>query len=458
MSKYIDGFPANRLRWLVGIEDTCVYPAAGYAMGPLNEFELTGHNLHWRVDMATAASVGATGVRYGVSWPLVHIAPGQFDWTQLDERINYAVRELGLLVIADLVHYGTPIWLAGSFVDPEFPAALAEFAAAFAERYRGLVDHITPLNEPLTTASFCGLRGVWPPALTGWQGWSAVAIGISRGVQRSIAAIRRVNPDAVIVHVEASALYETSDAALRGEVELLRQLSTLPTDLILGLVDQRHESYDWLVENGTPFEHLAELQDGAKTLDAPAIDLLGVNYYPDLTPRVLEQLDGQIRQRTANLWAGGLRTVLTAWHERYALPMLVTETSIEGPASVRREWLDAASATVRELHDSPPQHVAAGRGLDIRGLTWWPLLDFVDWSFASGGRNVEEFVLDPENSSQATSETFAEIGNGLTPFFRRMGLIELTEEADGSLRRTPTEAMASFPRESVPAIQEKSAP
>lgn len=434
MTRDIDGFPHDRLRWLIGIEDTCVQPSPGSTMGPLNEFALTGHDVHWRSDLATAAAL-ATGLRYGVSWPLVHVAPGRFDWSVLDERLDVAVREHGLTVLADLVHYGTPTWLDGSFADERFPEALAEFAAAFAERYRGVVDHITPLNEPLTTASFCGLRGVWPPALTGWDGWSTVTTGIARGVQRAIAAVRTANPDAVIVHVEASAIYETADPALAEEAELLRALSTLPTDLILGRVGEEHPLHPWLIGNGVPAAHLAELGAGA-----PVIDIMGVNYYPDLTPRILERVDGTVRQITANRWDAGLRAVLRAWQARYGLPMVVTETSIEGTERVRREWLEAATDTVRELHRD---------GVDVRGLTWWPLLDFVDWSFASGGRNVEEFVLRPESASDATAETFAPTGQGITPFLRRMGLITLSEEADGALSRAETEAVGVFPREAA---------
>ena len=111
------------------------------------------------------------------------------------------MRELGLTVIADLVHYGTPTWLPESFADDAYPEAAAEFAGAFAARYRGLVDHLTPLNEPVTTASFCGLRGVWPPARSGWTGWTSVVVGIVDGLRRSIAAIRAANPDAVVVHL-----------------------------------------------------------------------------------------------------------------------------------------------------------------------------------------------------------------------------------------------------------------
>jgi beta-glucosidase len=421
------------LRWLVGIEDTCVHPPAGSAMNRLDEHVLTGHDRNWREDMVAAARFGASGLRYGVSWPRICPAPGVYDWSELDERLEHATRELGLTVIADLVHYGTPTWLADAFADPRYPGAIADFASAFAARYRGVVDHLTPLNEPLTTASFCGLRGVWPPALTGWPGWVTVTVSIVDGIRRTVAAVRAANPDAVIVHVEAASMYETHDDTLREHTELLAGIGHLPTELLLGRVTAGHPLRGWLLANGAP----AATLDGFLT-DPPALDVLGVNYYPDLTPRVIEQVDGRVRQVTANRWTGGLEQALRTAADRFGLPMVVTETSIEGSESVRRDWAEESMATVRRLRAD---------GLDLRGYTWWPLLDFVDWSFASGGRNVEEFVLDPSGQAAPTAEMYADVADGVTPFLRRMGLIRLTEAAGGSLLRSDTEAAAAYTKE-----------
>jgi beta-glucosidase/6-phospho-beta-glucosidase/beta-galactosidase len=403
-------------------------------MAPLDEYELTGHTEQWRDDLAAVRDLGATALRYGVNWPLVHPAPGVFDWTVLDERLEYAASELGLTVIADLVHYGTPVWLDGSFADPAYPDAVAEFASAFAHRYRGLVDHLTPLNEPVTTASFCGLRGVWPPALSGWVGWTTVTLGIVDGIRRTIAAARAANPDVVIVHVEASALYTTAAPDLEEHAGLLRAIAALPTELLLGLVDGGHPMYVWLLQHGADGATLASLQS-----EVPTIDLLGVNYYPDLTPRTLVRGAGTVEQIATNRWTEGLRDRLHHFAERFDVPILVTETSIEGTETVRADWLVESAQAVLALRDE---------GLDIRGYTWWPLFDFVDWSYASGGRNVEEFLLAPEeNDAQAGSartEVFADVAAGKSAFLRRMGLLTLEEQPDGTLRRLPTVATAAF--------------
>ena len=429
-SGHVRQFRKGDLHWLVGIEDTCVYPPAGAPMARLDEHALTGHDDNWQEDLTAAAALGAGGLRYGVSWPRICPAPGVYDWSDLDERLAFAAGELGLTVIADLVHYGTPAWLAGAFADPGYPAAIADFATAFAARYRGLVDHLTPLNEPLTTASFCGLRGVWPPALTGWPGWVTVTLGIVEGIRRTVAGVRAANPDAVIVHVEAAALYQTGDDELAGHVELLAGIGNLPADLLLGRVTGDHPMHAWLIGHGAPPATLAAFR-----ADPPRLDLLGVNYYPDLTPRIVERVDGRIRQVTTNRWTEGLELALTTAWARYGLPLMVTETSIEGDDDTRRRWAEDSMAVVRRL---------AADGVDVRGYTWWPLLDFVDWSYASGGRNVEEFMLDPLSGATPAAEMFADVTAGVTPFLRRMGLLRVTESAGGRLHRSGTDASTAY--------------
>jgi beta-glucosidase len=438
-----DDFLSGTFTWMAGIEDTCVYPPADSGMLPLDEYDLTDHTANWKSDLRVVRDLGSTSLRYGVNWPLVHTAPGVFDWTVLDERLNYAVSELGLTVIADLVHYGTPTWLSGSFADPGYPDAVARFAAEFATRYRGLVDHITPLNEPLTTASFCGLRGVWPPALTGWDGWTTVVLGIVKGITRTIAAVRAANPDSVVVHVEAATLYQTMVSELEDHATQLASLGMLPTDLLLGRVDESHELYGWLIENGADPVELAALR-----VDVPVIDLLGVNYYPDLSPRTLTHSEGVVSQVATNLGEAGLSRSLHRFADRYGLPMLITETSIEGDDDVRSDWLDRSIHCVDQLR---------AEGMDLRGYTWWPIMDFVDWSYASEGRNVEEFIVDEAIlTSRAASNAGGATIAGMvtkTPFLRRMGLIRLDEEEDGRLTRTLTPAAERFTMYATPSAR-----
>ncbi len=428
----------GHLTWMLGIEDTCVYPPdrvepGRHRLDPLDEHVLTDHHLHWRADLRRAADLGAGAIRYGMSWPLVHLAPGRFDWTHLDQVVDYCVDELEIDIVADLVHYGTPRWLPDSFADPLFAGALAEFAGALAHRYAGRIRGYTPVNEPVTTASFSGLRAVWPPHRSGWDGWASVAVPIAVGATAASHAIRAADPQALIVHVEASTSVTTLEPELADEHDLLRDIGWLPTDLMLGRVDPTHPRYGWLIRHGAAPDLLDHLLARPATLD-----VMGVNYYPNLTPRTLGRIDGRVVQVAYDGGATRFAEVLRKFRARYGLPLAVTETSIEGTEQVRRDWLSAAAHTVDGLRDE----------LDIRGFTWWPLLDFVDWSWAAGGANVEEFAVEYQGEDGERAVGFAPpVGHpdqGRSPFLRRMGLLHLREEPDGSLTRVHTPAADTF--------------
>lgn len=424
----MSAFDRGTFSWALGIEDTCVYPAEPGAT-PLDEHELTDHNRVRAADLALAAQLGATALRYGASWPVVHVAPGTFVWDQLDEAVDHAER-LGLELVVDLVHYGTPTWLTDSFADPGYPAAIEEFTRALVSRYRGRVRHLTPLNEPLTTASFCGLRGVWPPHRTGWEGWVAVVVPMALGAVRTARAAREIDPEVRIVHVEASTLVTAADPLGTEHAELLRNIGWLATDLMLGRVAAAHPMRGWLLDHGAREADLDWL-----TEHAAAPDVMGVNYYPDLTPRQVHVgPDGPV-QVVHDRWTEGLAEALHAFADRYGLPLAICETSIEGDDELRSRWLRESAALAMTLR---------AEGLDLRGYTWWPLLDFVDWSWSAGGANVEEFAVQLTGADGSVEVGHAaplgDPAQGKEPFLRRMGIVRLDEAPDGTLTRTPTAA------------------
>jgi beta-glucosidase len=413
--------------WAVGIEDTNIgWPLRGSGE-PLDEYASTDHYSQWREDFDRVVEVGATTVRYGLPWYRLNPAPGKWDWTWADDVINYAVVELGLDLIIDLVHYGTPSWLEGSFTDPAYPAAVGEYAGAVAARYDGLVDKFTPLNEPLITASFTGARAIWPPYESGDEGWARVIVGVSAGIQSTIKAIKSAQPSAVIAHVEATHVWETEDADLVGHRDVLRLRNFLPTDLILGRVTADHALYKWLIDMGIDANTLARLEE-----PCPRPDLIGVNFYPELSCRELVSIEGDPIGVAFNGWDGGLRQVTEEFWERYAIPVFISETAVEGDPEHLSSWIKAVAATAAAMRAD---------GVDLRGVTWWPLFDFVDWSWGSGGGVVEEFytrtngiispVIPPPPSA------------GIAAYFRRMGLWTLHED-DGFISRVRTQAATAF--------------
>lgn len=365
--------------WAGGIEDTFI-PQAKPGFRRLEEYELTQHYEQWRDDLKRAASLGLTKLRWGVPWYRIEPKRGHYDWSFTDEVINYMVDELHIEPIVDLVHYGTPTWMEDSFVDPDYPERVSEYARAFAERYKDKVRYYTPLNEPGVNAEYCGSNGQWPPYLTGDKGYVSVLLPIARGVQLCGKAIRDADPDATLVAVEAMRCVEASDTSAVAVAAARQALDKdlLPWDLVSGKVDKQHPLYAWLIKNGAQEDDLEKLQD-----EGIHQDVLGVNFYPwsiktirDVNGKAVES-DGPQRGRL-------LLQVLKRCWERAQTPIFVTETSSTGDATQRALWMSETIDAVR---------IARGAGIPVVGYTWFPLITMVDWQYRTSKKPLTEHLL-----------------------------------------------------------------
>jgi len=388
----------GRLRFAVGFEDTFV-PQARIGARPLDEYELTQHYHFWSQDLSRAAEVGATTVRWGIPWYRVNPEQGRWDFSWLD-RVVERFDKLGLEVIVDLMHYGTPLWLDNEFLNASYPQRVAEYAGRVAGRYGTALAHYTPLNEPTVNALFCGAYGVWPPYLRGDDGFVRMVRALTRGIVLTQDAVVAAAPQATFVHVEAASRFE-GDEAMRTEVEHLRERSFLIQDLVTGRVGADHPLLGYLTEHGFTDDDLS----WAVTHTAQP-DVMGVNYYPQLSTDVLEAGQPHVGsladpRRHRNAWTEGLREVLEAFARRYGRPVFLTETCVTGSVRERLDWLDASVAEVRR---------ARGEGLDVVGYTWWPLTDMVEWTYREAVGPVMEHHLP-------------------------MGLFDLVEDGAGVLRR-----------------------
>ncbi|TDC48032.1 glycoside hydrolase family 1 protein [Jiangella ureilytica] len=391
---YQDG----ELRFAVGFEDTFV-PQAGPGARALDEYELTQHYHFWREDLTYARDVGASMIRWGIPWYRVNPERGRWDWSWLDQVVEH-IHDLGLVTIVDLMHYGTPLWLDNQFVNAAYPELVAEYAARVAERYGDVLRDFTPLNEPMLNVLFCGQYGVWPPSLTGTDGFVKLLRAIVRGIVETQRAVAAVSPEATFVHVEAAFRFDSTLPGRAAEVEFLRHRALLVEDLVTGRVDAAHPLVGFLTANGFTDHDLAWSQ--ANTAQP---DVMGVNYYPLLSTELLDEVDhvgsfADPRPRR-NDWTAGLADVLTTFAGRYDCPVFLTETCVTGTVEERLAWLDASVAEVRRLRSD---------GLDVVGYTWWPLTDMVEWTYREGtGRPMDHHLA--------------------------MGLWDLVEDGAGVLRR-----------------------
>lgn len=389
--------------WLAGIEDTFITAPSPKTGRTLDEYELTEHYRRLDADLELFAQLGLRAVRYGIPWHRINPAPGTWDWSWADRPLERLL-ELGIQPVVDLVHYGVPGWLEDAYLNPDYPQHVAEYAGRIAERFRGRIHTYTPLNEPRVTAWYCGRLGWWPPFRRSWAGFVRVMLGVCRGIVATVQRLREVDPAIVDVHVDATDLYTAATPVLEAEAAHRQEIVFLALDLVAGRVGRGHPLHAWLLAHGATEGELEEFERGSLRPD-----LVGINLYPLFSAKRLVATRGGVRIRMRYAGADIVDRLATLYWERYARPLLISETASEGSVARRRRWLeDSVAATAR----------VRASGVPLVGYTWWPLFALVTWGYREGLRDPADYL-------------------------KQMGLWDLRRDA-GGLARVPTELVDRY--------------
>lgn len=330
-------------------------------------------------DLDLFASLGIRTLRYPLLWE--RIAPdglSNADWKWADERLA-RLRELGITPIAGLVHHGSGPRHT-QLNDPAFAELLAEYAYAVATRYPWL-ELYTPLNEPLTTARFSGLYGIWYPHARDEKSFLQILLNECRATALAMRAIRRVNPNAKLIQTDD--LGKThSTPLLAYQAQFQNELRWLGWDLLCGRVDREHALWTWITKLGIDEQELTWFIENP----CPP-DVLGLNYYVTSERLLDEHLEnypsrthgGNGRHRYADIEASralaapliGIEPLLMEAWKRYGLPLAITESHIDSTRDDHLRWImETWRAALRVKQ----------RGADIRAVTVWALLGSYDWS------------------------------------------------------------------------------
>jgi dTDP-4-dehydrorhamnose reductase len=351
------------------------------------QLDRSGH-LTRVADLDLFARLGMRAARYPVLWeqhaPDGEDARGAVDWTWADERLE-RLRALGVRPVVGLTHHGSGPRHT-SLADPGFAPGLARYAALVAERFPW-VEEWTPVNEPLTTARFSGLYGVWYPHTRDPRVFARALVHQCRAVQLSMRAIRQVNPAAKLVQTEdLGRVFSTP--ALDYEAEVQNERRWLSFDLLFGRVDRAHPMWrrlvGWGVREGELDAFLAE--------PCPP-DVVGINHYltsdrylderGDRYPAHLMR-DAHDDGRRARIPYADVEAVRAcpeaeigagprlreAW-ARYGAPVAVTECHLGCTREEQLRWLLETWRAADALR--------AG-GADVRAVTVWSLLGAFDWN------------------------------------------------------------------------------
>lgn len=381
---------------------------------------LTGHDVR-EDDLDRFAALGLGTLRFPVLWErTAPVGLDRADWRWPDSRLARA-RALGLRPIVTLLHHGSGP--AGTnLLDPSFPERLAAYARAVAERYPWVTAY-TPVNEPITTARFSALYGLWYPHVRSDLEFLRAVLAECRATALAMKAIREVVPEAELVQTED--LGRTSGTNLLAyQVNFDNDRRWLGLDLLTGRLGSSDRMWRHMRALGIDEASLTWFREHA----CPP-DIVGVNHYltsnryldTDLARYPPDTWGWNGRHRYADVAAvrvledsGAPADLLEEAWGRYRLPLAITEAHLGCTREEQLRWL-------RDMWEAA--HTARSRGADVRAVTAWALLGAYDWDSlltrAAGHYEPGAFdVRGPTPRLTAVGRMIRELAGGRQPSAR----------------------------------------
>ena len=304
----------------------------------------------WEDDLDLVRQLGFGSYRFSLEWSRIEPAEGEWSVAALDHyrALCAGCHDRGIMPVVTFHHFTSPRWLAarGGWEAPDAPERFARLCERAVAHLGDLVGAACTINEPNIVALMGYGYGIFPPGAT------------DEGRRH------RVNAAFCRAH--------------RLAVETLRSgPGSFPVGLTLSMNDYQ------AVEGGEAMRDELRLHMEDVFLDATAgDDFVGVQTYSrvrvDASGMMGPEEGVAVTQMGYEYWPDSLQaTIRRAWEVTEGrIPILVTENGIgTDDDDQRRSYVTEAL-----------QGVAAciAEGIDVRGYTYWSLLDNFEWVLGYG--------------------------------------------------------------------------
>jgi Beta-glucosidase/6-phospho-beta-glucosidase/beta-galactosidase len=294
----------------------------------------------------------------------------------------------GIYFILNFYHWPLPLWvhdpirvrrgdLSGptGWLDVKTVVNFARFAAYVAWKFDDLVDEYSTMNEPNVVHSngFMWVKSGFPPSYLNLELSRRAMVNLIQAHARAYDAVKEVTKKPIGIIYANSSFTPLTDKDSRA-VDLAER-------------DSRWVFFDAIVRG----ELMGAVRDDLKG----RLDWIGVNYYTRAVLRRRQDagkvtvsvvggfgyscepggLSGDKRPCSDFGWEiypEGMYNVLMRLHERYRMPMYVTENGIADEHDRWRSWF-----LVSHLYQV---HRAMQAGADVRGYFHWNLTDNLEWA------------------------------------------------------------------------------
>jgi beta-glucosidase len=314
---------------------------------------LADHHNRYKEDFDYLEKMNMNAYRFSIEWSRVEPEEGAWNSEAIAHYKEY-ISELyrrGMEPIATLLHFTLPVWFAdkGGFEQRSNVKYFVRYVEKIMSEVGGHLRYIIVINEPEVYAYQGYQVQEWPPAISSKIKLLKVMLNQGLAFRRASKVIHSLNRRYKVgVSKNATYFYPGDNARLSHIGAWF--MHTLQNDFVLSLFVKQS-------------------------------DFIGLNYY--FSSRVL----GYRVHNPENLprsdvdWSmspADIEFVLEQLHEKYKLPILITENGLADSEDTHREWW--IKETIIAMQS------AMKRGVNLIGYIHWSLMDNFEWAYGKWPR------------------------------------------------------------------------
>ncbi|MBO8160224.1 MAG: beta-glucosidase [Thermosipho sp. (in: Bacteria)] len=347
------------------------------------------HYHKYKEDIQLMKEIGFDAYRFSISWPRVMKQGKIKNEKGLDfyNRLVDALLENGITPFVTLYHWDLPQSLheKGGWLNPDMALYFQDYAALMFETLGDRIKFWITLNEPWCSAFLGYFLGIHAPGHNNLEEAFTVAHTLLRAHGYAVKVFRELIKDGKIGLTNVVTKIEPAN-----ETDEDFQAAIIVDELINGwfhdpVIFGRYPD----TAKGLLKQIGVNINEDEMDIISEPIDFFGVNYYTrqliaydPQNQLMYKNVEGPLPKTEMGweIYPEGLYDVLKKLHQRYSIPLYVTENGMAGPDKLENGMVnDIYRIEYLENHFLSALK-AINEGVELKGYFIWSLLDNFEWA------------------------------------------------------------------------------